>query len=190
MASFTYPDVHSALGTDQVQATVTNPAGTLRSSAVNVTWVAGTAGGGGGGPTAALSVLTGLSLRPAAFVAARSGPSSVAVASNRRFGTVVSYQASQSAIMSFTVFRPVSGQRRGKACVSVARRHRAGKPCVRLVAAGYFTRDDGTGASRFRFTGRVQGHTLAPGRYLLQVVPHNAGGAGPARSRTFRVLRR
>lgn len=194
-AAWSYPDVNSSLGTDQVQATVKNPSGTLTSNSVNVKWVdtgsAAGAGGSSGGQTgsgaAALGAISGLSLRPTSFWAAGSGPSAMTASRGHRSGTVVSYHDSQASITSFTVVALVPGQRHGRACVSLGRGHRRGKACLRTVSMGSFTHADAAGANRFRFTGRVRGRRLAAGRYELEVIPHTAGGAGRMRTTSFRI---
>jgi hypothetical protein len=189
-AAWTYPDVNSALGTDQVQATVKNPSGTLTSNAVNVTW-ASTPSQGSGGPSGTgsgpLAVIARLSLRPSSFVAARSGPSALTASGRQRFGAVVSYHDSQPAVTSFAVIQLVPGQRRGRACVRLGRGRRHGQACTRSVSLGVFTRGDVTGANRFRFTGRMRGRRLAAGRYILEVIPHTSAGAGRMRTASFRI---
>jgi hypothetical protein len=173
-ASFTYPDVNSGLGTDQVQAMVSNPAGTLSSNIVHVTWVAPSSAGGSpgsGGSKVPLSVITGLSIHPASFVAAHTGPTVMVAATKRKAGALVSYKDSHPAITSFHVYKVLPG-----------RGHR-------LVLIGYFTRNDVAGTNHFWFTGRLHGRKLAPGSYLLKVVAHNSGGAGPTRTHSFRITR-
>jgi hypothetical protein len=45
------------------------------------------------------------------------------------------------------------------------------------------------GANRFRFSGRLHGRKLTAGRYRFSAVPRNAGGAGRAVLKSFRVKR-
>jgi hypothetical protein len=190
-SGFTYANIKGGLGTDQVQAWIKNPSGTLYSNAVSINWVASSSSAVGGPPgpgSALLSVITRLSVRPATFVPARSGPSALAVSRERRFGTVVTYHDSHPAITSVSVFKVVQGQKRGKSCVAAGKANRRAQACVRLVLVGYFTHDDVAGANRFRFTGRVRGHSLSPSNYVLQVVPHSSGGSGPMRAKEFRIL--
>jgi hypothetical protein len=58
-----------------------------------------------------------------------------------------------------------------------------------MVRMGHFRHNDVVGTNRFRFTGRMHGHKLAPGNYVLQVVPHNSGGAGPMTTASIRIIR-
>ena len=193
-ANFTYPDIHSDLGTDGVQAAVSNPAGTFFSNVATVTWVNGPSTGPGGGPTGPgagakfpISVITGLSMHPTSFRAAPAGQSAVGAGSSKS-GTVLSYRDSHAALTTFEVLNSVPGRRRGKSCVAPVKTHGRGKPCRRVVSMGYFVHSDVAGGNRFRFTGRVHGRKLAPGDYLLEVVPHNPGGAGPLRAKAFRII--
>jgi hypothetical protein len=186
-AAFSYADIASAVGTDKVQASVKNPSGTFSSNSVSVNWVGGPGGPGSGGSPRQIGNITGLSLRPSSFRPASSGPSMVAVSGQRKFGAVVTYHDSHPAIASFTVFKPVSGQQRGKSCVAPGRGRSHAKPCTRLVVVGFFTHTDIAGKNRFRFTGRVRGHKLSASTYVLQVVPHSSAGAGRMRSKSFRI---
>jgi hypothetical protein len=45
-----------------------------------------------------------------------------------------------------------------------------------MVILGRFTHRDRTGRNRFHFTGRVNGHRLPPGRYILLATSANAQG--------------
>jgi uncharacterized repeat protein (TIGR01451 family) len=128
-------------------------------------------------PIMPIPVLASLTLQPAAFLAAKSGPSVVAAAAT---GTVVSYQNSQASTTTFTVLKPSPGVRKGKACVAPPKKKPKKKPkgCTRYLSQGTFTHQDSAGAVRFRFTGRVRGKTLKPGRYRLTAVARDLTGAG------------
>ncbi|HWE10027.1 MAG TPA: Ig-like domain-containing protein [Solirubrobacteraceae bacterium] len=188
-AGFTYADIASAVGTDKVQATIKNPSGTLASNSVGVSWVDAGGSAGTGSSSSPLSDITGFSLRPGSFRPAGSGPSAVAASQQRRFGGVASYQDSRTAITSFTVFRAVRGQKRGRSCVAIKKSRGHAHPCTRLVLMGFFTHNDAAGANRFRFTGRMRGHKLLPSNYVLQVVPHTSAGAGHMRTKSFRITK-
>jgi inosine-uridine nucleoside N-ribohydrolase len=143
-----------------------------------------------GRPKVPLSLITRLSLRPSVFVAAPSGPSAVRSVSERKYGTVLSYRDSQPAITSIRLLKSVLGHRRGKSCVKGAGSKTHAKRCFVLVSIGYFTHQDVAGMNRFRFTGRIHGHRLAPGDYELEMVPHNVAGNGTMRSKSFRIVRK
>jgi purine nucleosidase len=140
-----------------------------------------------GGAKRPVGLITRLSLHPTVFLAARSGPSTVRAVSERKFGTVLSYRDSQPAITTVRVLRSVPGHRKGRSCVRGGSSKRHAKRCVVLVLIGSFTHRDVAGSNRFRFTGRLHGHRLVPGDYVLEVIPRTAGGSGPMRSKTFRI---
>jgi hypothetical protein len=185
-AAFSYPDTTSKTGKDQVQATVQNPGGTLFSNVVAIEW----ANAGPGGSSVPRGLITGLAMRPSAFVAAPFGPSTVRSVSERKYGTVLSYRDSQPALTSIRVLKSVLGHRKGKSCVAGGGSGSHAKRCFLLVPVGVATHQDTAGLNRFRFTGRIHGHRLAPGAYVLEVVPHNAAGSGPMRSKSFRIVRK
>jgi hypothetical protein len=156
----------------------------------------GTTGGGGSSPTATgggtsrLPVITKETLSPAAFVAAPRGPSAQAAAT-RRYGTVVSFSLSEPATVRFTVVQLQPGRSgpRGR-CVSATKSNRRARKCTRRVTLpGSFSRAGTAGANRFRFTGRLAGHALKPGRYQLVATPSSGGKAGRSSSAAFRVIR-
>ncbi len=132
-----------------------------------------------------LASITGLSVSPHKFHAASSGAS---IASTHT-GATVSYGDSQAASTTFTVLMPVKGFKRGRNCLA---KRPAGngrvRRCTFLRSLGTFTRKDRAGHNSFRFTGRVHGHRLAAGAYLLQAVPSFAGHKGAARSAAFAIL--
>jgi hypothetical protein len=110
-------------------------------------------------------------------------------ATKRKFGAIVSYRDSQAARTTFTVQRRAAGRRQGRRCTKPGKRNRRGKRCTRFVSVGSFRHTDVAGANRFRFTGRVRHHKLAPGSYRLVAVPRNAAGPGATKRATFKVKR-
>ena len=108
--------------------------------------------------------LTALKLIPAQFRAARSGRS---VRRRSRHGTLISFHLNQRATVTFTVQRARSA-------------HRGWRP-----VAGSFRVTRSRGTRRVRFTGRVGGHALAPGRYRLVARARASRGksSAPARAR-------
>jgi uncharacterized repeat protein (TIGR01451 family) len=136
-----------------------------------------------------IPVLTLFNLQPPTFVAAKSGPSVVAAAST---GTIVSYQNTQVSTTSFTALRATPGVKKGKACVAPPKKKPKKKPksCTRYLSQGTFTHQDAGGAIRFRFTGRVKGKTLRPGRYRLRAVARTAAGAGNTVQKDFKVKKK
>jgi hypothetical protein len=107
-------------------------------------------------------------------------------------GTIVTYNNTQTSTATFTVDKPVSGVKKGKACVAPPKKKPKKKPkkCTRYLGQGTFTHQDAAGAVRFRFTGRVKGKTLKPGRYRLRGVARTAGGAGNTVKANFTVKKK
>jgi homogentisate 1,2-dioxygenase len=69
-------------------------------------------------------------------------------------------------------------------------RRRAGRK-ARYRTRGSFTRNAKAGTNRVRFSGRLKGRRLAPGRYRLRAVAVDAAGnRSKAKFVTFRVVRR
>jgi hypothetical protein len=111
---------------------------------------------GGSGPA-----LISLRLSPRAFRAARRGPSI-----SPRLGTTVAYVLASPARVRFAVQRLVRGRYRR--------------------VPGAFTHRGSSGTNSFRFSGRIRGRRLRPGRYrLVARIP----GATALRRTGFRIVR-
>jgi hypothetical protein len=111
--------------------------------------------------------VSGLKLSPSAFPAAPNGPSAIASA-RRSFGAKVAYTLNAAADVRFTIDR----RRRGR----------------RVTLRGSFTRSGAAGANSFRFSGRLGGSELKPGRYRLIATPRTGGKAGLAATAPFRIV--
>ena len=144
------------------------------------------AGAGGGGGVA---VVSGLTLSPSAFQAARSGPSALA-SGGRRYGSRVAYTLNEAADVRFAVVQLLPGRRgRGGICAKPTTANSSSRRCVRRVTRpGRFTASGGAGANGFRFTGRLAGRKLTPGRYQLVATPAAVGATGQAARASFRVV--
>jgi hypothetical protein len=165
-------------------ATATDPLGLNATSLTGVTVAAASLA------TPALDitapVLSGLSLAPKRFRAAKSGAALAAAA-----GTTVSYSLGEHALTFFTVERGLPGRRMGKRCVSPKKAHNKGKRCVRYsTVPGNPVHETDKGAQHVRFTGHFGNRRLAPGSYRLTLTAHDLAGnrSVPART-TFRVVR-
>lgn len=140
------------------------------------------------GDAGARPAITDLKVSPRSFRAARRGGSILA---SRATGATVRYFNSVTAKTVFKVARRSRGVLSGGRCVAPTRRLARAKPCTRWVRlrAG-FKRTDVTGANKFRFSGRIGGRPLAPGRYRLTATPKDAAGtAGSADTASFRIKR-
>jgi alpha-tubulin suppressor-like RCC1 family protein len=151
---------------------------------------------GTGAPAAETApVLGSLSLSASAFRAAKSGPSVTAASA---VGTVLSYTDSQAATATFTVQQVrkgiVRGKGRSRRCVAAPRHmskraRRKARHCTSYKALGSFTHADAAGTNRFRFTGRVRGRALKPGRYRLVAVARSAGGSSKPQNAGFKIVK-
>jgi len=146
----------------------------------------------GAPPTAGVDAtaprLTDLRLSRRRFAAASRGPS--ARAARKPIGAKVSFTLSEDAIVAFGVERRRAGRRVGGKCRKPTRRTRSRRRCD-LRLKGRFARTAGQGRTSFRFTGRVRGRKLKPGRYYLVAAATDAAGnrARPVRV-GFTVVRR
>jgi hypothetical protein len=66
----------------------------------------------------------------------------------------------------------------------VSRKRRGRKP---KMLRGRLRRVGTAGLNGFRFTGRLRGRPLKPGRYLLTATPTGVGKAGKTRRAKFRI---
>jgi hypothetical protein len=125
--------------------------------------------------------------------AARGGSATPAQRRRRRapIGTRVTFRLSEAASVRFTVERARPGRRVRGRCVKPTRRNRKRRKCTRYVRRpGSFIVAAGAGETRFRFTGRLRGRKLRPGRYRLVAVATDEGGkrSAPKRAR-FTIVR-
>jgi hypothetical protein len=103
--------------------------------------------------------------------------------------TRVTYKINIPARVRFTFESPRAGRRSGSRCAKPAPSNRGGRRCVRYVAVkGSFSRKRPAGGDRFTFTGRINGHRLARGRYRLVARASARGRVGAAARRTFTIL--
>jgi uncharacterized repeat protein (TIGR01451 family) len=181
-----------AVGSHQVVATYSGDANFLGSASPAVAQIVNRApyrpAGGGGPPTALIS---GLRVSPSRFAAARNGPS--AVPTTRRIaGASVTYALNEAATVTFMVVRVEPGRKgRHGRCIKPTKRNRHARTCTRLITVpGSFTLVARTGLDSFRFTGRVNGHKLVPGRYELIGTPSADGRAGQPLQATFKIVTR
>src|SRR3954452_9366327 len=179
----TDPFGHSATSSQAVQVATAPPA-------------AGAGAGGGAGapavtptgPTAA-PVISAFTLSPATFAAA-SGGASLAKA---KIGTTLKYKVSDQSTTKFTVKRQLKGVKKGKRCVAPPKRHskKKAKSCTRFATVGSFTHADAAaGNVSVKFTGRVNGHKLAPGHYRMLAAGSNSKGNGKAVKAPFKIVKK
>ena len=132
-------------------------------------------------------------ISPYAFPAAPSGPSARVAEKKRRrsYGTKITYTLNEAASVTFTVVQPQPGLKaKGGRCVKPTKANRRAHRCTRLVTlSGSFTRAGNAGTNSFRFTGRLAGRRLKPGKYQLVATPSTGGKTGRPASASFRIIR-
>jgi hypothetical protein len=140
-------------------------------------------------PPAPLISLSGLTIAPRSFPASPSGPS--ALAARRSFGAKVGFTLSATASVRFTVVRLKPGRRAASGrCVAATPANRRAHTCTRtLTQQGGFNRAGLTGSNSFRFSGRMRGKRLTPGRYRLIATPNVASQTGSPTATGFRIIR-
>ncbi len=150
----------------------------------------GTGGGGGSGAGGTPSI-SRLALSATRFRAAGSGPSVTAARQRRApVGTTITYGDGAAATATFAVQRPTAGRRSNGRCAKPTHANRRKAHCTRWVTVGRFRHADAAGTNTLRFSGRVNGHKLSPGRYRLSITARI--GRGRASSPTlvgFRIVR-
>jgi hypothetical protein len=107
-------------------------------------------------------------------------------------GTRVRYRLSEAATARFTIQRAAKGRKKGHRCVRPTKKNRKAKRCTRYVKLkGSFSRISKAGLNSFRFTGRLRGKKLRPGRYRLVMVATDAAKnkSKPKRAK-FRIVLR
>jgi hypothetical protein len=136
-------------------------------------------------PPPAAAALTSLSVSPKSFRPRASGTAVVSKAKAGGGGTTVRYQLTAAAAVEFVVERRLKGRRAGGRCVKQTAANRGKKRCPRYRALkGEFTDQGVGGPNSFRFSGRIRGKALKPGKYRL------VGSAGPSLRRTrFTITR-
>jgi hypothetical protein len=122
-------------------------------------------------------ILSALRISHASFRPARAGRVTAAHGPAR-----VSYRDSQPVSTAFAIV--AIEQRRG--C-----RPAHARRCLRYVTVARFSHSDRAGSNSFFLSGRVNGHSLARGRYQLRAVAGGSGGwpKGATRTLAFRIAR-
>jgi hypothetical protein len=104
-------------------------------------------------------------------------------------GTAFRYSLSARARVRIAITRLLPGRRRADGrCVSLARL-RPTKPCRRRIGVGALSVVAAGGDRRIRFSGRLKGRRLPPGRYRASITATAAGVVTPARRLTFTIAR-
>jgi hypothetical protein len=140
------------------------------------------------GPDTVAPQILGLSFAKRTMRAAGKGGS----IARARVGSRLRYRLSEAATARFTIERAAKGRRKGRRCVAPTKKSRKARRCTRYVRLkGGFSRKSTAGLNGFRFTARLRGRKLRPGRYRLALVATDAAGnRSKAKRAAFRVVRR
>jgi hypothetical protein len=143
--------------------------------------------GGSTGPSKPGTPAIGkLRVSPKTFRAAASGGS---IGRKVPLGTNVSYVLSAAAKVAFKVERATPGRKRGGKCRRPGKNAK-GKRCTRYAPVkGSFSSSGKPGANKFKFRGRLESRSLAPGRYRLVARPSTSGKKGTAARASFQIVR-
>ena len=120
-------------------------------------------------------VLSGLTVAPGEFAAAKSGPM-VLAKRPASGGALVTYQDSEAAQTNFILTEANPGRKVGAKCVRQTKGNATKKPCTRWVKVISFVRNDVAGRNRFGFSGRVGARKLPPGEFQLQARAYAISG--------------
>ena len=114
-----------------------------------------------------------------------------ALQQRKPLGTTVRYRLDGIARVTFTITKPAAGRRKGRRCVRPAAARPGARRCVRTVRLkGSFAHQGVAGQNAFRFTGRLRGKALPPGRYTLVArLPRPATGKAALARKAFRIVR-
>ena len=132
------------------------------------------------------AALRSLRIAPRRFSSAPRGASLAAVA-----GALVRYRLSEPASTAFTVQAPRVGRRYGARCVLVRHPITPRNRCTLWTTLpGTFARSSPGGHQRVRFTGRLAGRRLRPGRYRLRALTTDLlGNVGDPVTAGFEIAR-
>jgi CSLREA domain-containing protein len=140
------------------------------------------------GPPAPGGKITGVSVSRTRF---RAGPKVIANPGKGKtpIGTTISFRLSAAAKVKPTVLRVARGRRAGGKCLAPTKARKDKPRCTRLIRAGSLpTASFSAGRDKINFSGRVAGHNLAPGRYLVQLAVPASGTV--AKTPVLRIVAR
>jgi hypothetical protein len=114
-----------------------------------------------------IPVASKLKIKPGSFPAANKGGSTA-----RATGAKVSYHLNVAAGVSFSVKKVTNGRKVHGKCVAQSHSNRHKPKCTSAKPlSGSFTVASGAGGNSFHFTGRIGGHRLSAGSYMLVATP-------------------
>jgi hypothetical protein len=116
-----------------------------------------------------VAALTSLEISPKAFRPRKGGGSIVSATKQKgKPGSTVRYGLTSAAQVGFTVERALKGRKVGGKCRKQTAANRDRKRCTRYKALkGGFSHAGAAGQNSFKFSGRIRGKALSPGKYRL-----------------------
>jgi hypothetical protein len=97
---------------------------------------------------------------------------------------------SEAARVVFTIQRIMPGRTVGRACLPETKRNHTNRSCARLGKPRQFALNAVAAQNRARFSGRIGGHALTPGRYRATLIATDAAGRQSSAKRlSFRIVR-
>jgi hypothetical protein len=125
------------------------------------------------------------------FRAARASTPLTGVTSRRhKKGTTFSFRLDKAASVTVRIERKLRGRRVKGRCRRATRRLRHRPRCTRYVRKVTLKRTGHAGLNKVRFTGRVHGRALRPGRYRATFRASNSAGKSKRGRLRFRIVRR
>jgi hypothetical protein len=130
--------------------------------------------------------VTGVNFSPATFAAASSRPAAASAG-----GTTIRFHLAGDAVkLKVAVARRLSGRNVRGRCVKATAKLSKRAACARYKSSGAIVRDVDSNAESLRFSGRVGGRVLAPGRYRATIVAIDKRHHRSQRKRTtFAIIR-
>ena len=145
------------------------------------------ASGGAASVDARAPLISGFKAAPALFAVSGAGK---AIVANVHLGTRFRYTLSEPARVRVTIQRALVGRRAGSKCVRLTSQLRRAKPCERYHTVGTLTNSAKKGGNSTRFSGRLGGRALRPGRYRAVIrATDAAGNRSTPRVTRFRIAR-
>jgi hypothetical protein len=121
-------------------------------------------------------------------VGATSTPLTGRTTLRRPRGTTFTFRLDQPAIVTVRIQRKLPGRRVGRVCRRPTAQLRRRPRCTRLLLKATLRRSARTGLNKIRFTGRIRGRALKPGRYRAAFTAANTAGTSAPRALSFAIV--
>jgi FG-GAP repeat len=120
----------------------------------------------------------------------RAAPRGGSTSTSTRFGAEVTYSLNEAGALRFTVLRASPGRALASGrCGKPTRANRRRARCTRYASVpGSFELSGSAGYNHFRFTGRLDGRKLPPGRYDLVASPETGASSSRSAAAPFRII--